>query len=461
MSLITSISGLRGTIGGESGQNLTPVDVVRFTAAYVSWLKENRPAPWSVVLGRDARPSGLALQNLVASTLQFSGCNIIDLDLATTPTVAMAVLNHQADGGIVLSASHNPREWNALKLLNHEGEFLSAEDGQRVLTSAQESHFHFVPVAEMGELSKDENALDYHIDQILKLRLVDLEAIRQADFKIAVDGVNSVGSVAIPRLLEKLGVNNIYLVNEEMNGHFAHNPEPLPGHLNDLESLVKTKKADLGIAVDPDVDRLALVDETGRLIGEEYTLVLVADYVLGNYNSCLTQKVSVSNMSSTRALKDITEKRGGSYYSTPVGEVNVVAEMKKQRAAIGGEGNGGVIYPELHYGRDALVGVALILSFLAQEKIKLSELRRRYPDYVMIKHRLELSPDKSIDDLYQTLKTMYPEAELDDRDGLKLNLKDAWIHLRPSNTEPIARLYIEALDDSYSAQILAEILAKI
>lgn len=461
MSLITSISGLRGTIGGESGQNLTPVDVVCFTAAYVSWLKENRPAPWSVVLGRDARPSGLALQNLVASTLQFSGCNIIDLDLATTPTVAMAVLNHQADGGIVLSASHNPREWNALKLLNHEGEFLSAEDGQRVLTSAQESHFHFVPVAEMGELSKDENALDYHIDQILKLRLVDLEAIRQADFKIAVDGVNSVGSVAIPRLLEKLGVNNIYLVNEEMNGHFAHNPEPLPGHLNDLESLVKTKKADLGIAVDPDVDRLALVDETGRLIGEEYTLVLVADYVLGNYNSCLTQKVSVSNMSSTRALKDITEKRGGSYYSTPVGEVNVVAEMKKQRAAIGGEGNGGVIYPELHYGRDALVGVALILSFLAQEKIKLSELRRRYPDYVMIKHRLELSPDKSIDDLYQTLKTMYPEAELDDRDGLKLNLKDAWIHLRPSNTEPIARLYIEALDDSYSAQILAEILAKI
>ena len=461
MPLIKSISGLRGTIGGKPGENLTPLDAVKFVAAFTSLLKEKHGSNLKIVVGRDARLSGLALKNQVISTLQFCGVGIIDLDLATTPTVEMVVIKEKAQGGIILSASHNPKEWNALKLLNNLGEFISAADGARLLELADNGNFDFVPVEELGIIDIKTDSLDFHIDQILDLDLVDKDLITAADFKIAVDGINSVGGLAIPRLLERLGVKTIYKLNCEPTGNFAHNPEPLAENLTDICALVKDKQADLGIVVDPDVDRLAFIDETGQMFGEEYTLVAVSDYGLENFKDGKYNKATVSNLSSSRALKDVAEKHQAIYEAAAVGEVNVVAKMKEITAVIGGEGNGGIIYPELHYGRDALVGVALFLTYLAKQKITVSELRKKYPDYVMIKHKLTLIDRQEIENIFASLKSVYAAQRLDERDGLKIEWPDAWIHLRPSNTEAIMRLYIEAPDAMRAQALLAEILSNI
>lgn len=460
MSLITSISGLRGTIGGNPGDNLTPLDAVKFTAAFVSLLKLKQQNI-KVVVGRDARLSGLALKNQVISTLQFCGVSVIDLDLATTPTVEMMVIREQAQGGIILTASHNPKEWNALKLLNEQGEFISAADGAKLLELSEAHDFNFVPVEELGSVTTNSSALEYHINKIIDLPLVDVNLIKEANFKIAVDGINSVGSLAIPELLNKLGVKTVYNLNGEPNGNFAHNPEPLAENLIDICELVKDKNADLGIVVDPDVDRLAFIDDNGVMFGEEYTLVSVADYVLENYHDSKYNLATVSNLSSSRALKDIADKHQATYEASAVGEVNVVDKMKSIKAVIGGEGNGGIIYPELHYGRDALVGVALFLTYLAKQKIKVSELRRKYPSYVMIKHKLTLIDRDEIANIFASLKSVYNNKRLDEQDGLKIEWPDAWVHLRPSNTEAIMRLYIEAPDSQRADTLLAEILSNI
>lgn len=439
MALIKSISGIRGTIGGRPAETLSPLDVVKFTAAYGSWLLKENPDNKKVVVGRDGRISGPMVQSLVNSTLTGLGIDVIDVGLSTTPTVEMMVVFEKAAGGIIITASHNPKEWNALKLLNHHGEFISAEVGNEILEMAEKEDFVFAGVDKLGSLTHNETALQQHIDAIVNYPIVDVAAIRKAKFKIVVDAINSSGSFAVPALLKALGVKDIVVLNEEVNGRFAHNPEPLPQHLTELCNEVNKQKANLGIAVDPDVDRLCFVCEDGSLFGEEYTLVAVADYVLQN-------KVgnTVSNMSSTRALKDVTVKHGGSYFPSAVGEVNVVNKMKEVNAVIGGEGNGGVIVPDLHYGRDALIGIALFLSFAAKSGKSVKQIRRQYPDYFISKNKIELEKSLNITDIFSLIQKKYKNNPINTDDGLKIEFEDDWVHLRSSNTEPIIRIYAES-----------------
>jgi phosphomannomutase len=439
MTLIKSISGIRGTIGGRPGEGLSPIDVVRFTSAYGTWLKDqSNKSRYRVVLGRDARISGPMVRRLVAGTLQGMGIDVVDLGLATTPTTELAVIKENADGGIILTASHNPKQWNALKLLNSSGEFLSASDGEKILSIADSEAFRYALVDELGKL-ENKDYTDIHIQDVLKLELVDVEAIRSAGFKVVIDCVNSVGGIALPPLLKALGVDDVVELNCEPNGEFPHNPEPLPEHLTEISGTMKTENADVGFVVDPDVDRLAIINEDGTMFGEEYTLVAVSDYVLSH-----TPGNTVSNLSSTRALKDVTERRGGTYSASAVGEVNVVSKMKQTNAVIGGEGNGGVIYPASHYGRDALVGIALFLTLLAKKGKKPSELKKEYPAYYMTKNKLELPKEVNVDELLQKVKDYYSDEQVNDEDGVKIDFPDAWVHLRKSNTEPIVRVYSEA-----------------
>lgn len=458
MTLIKSISGIRGTIGGIQGENLTPIDAVKYAAAYGSWVKQQRDKEdYSVVVGRDARISGEMVQQLVMNTLVGMGITVIDLGLSTTPTVEMAVAMEHADGGIILTASHNPKQWNALKLLNNKGEFLNAAEGQKILDIAETGDIEFSEVDDLGEIHKNDAYIDMHIDEILDLPLVNADAIKKCGFRVVVDAVNSTGGIAIPLLLEALGVEPIKL-HCTPNGHFPHNPEPLKEHLGDLMKMVVDEKADFGIVVDPDVDRLAFVDEKGEMFGEEYTLVAVADYVLRN-----TPGNTVSNMSSSRALRDVTEKHGGTYTASAVGEVNVVEKMKETHAVIGGEGNGGIIYPELHYGRDSLVGVALFLSFLAEEKMTVSELRKKYTAYFMSKKKIELTPQLDVDAILKAMEAKYSTEDINTIDGVKIDFPENWVHLRKSNTEPIIRIYTEAKSqveaDSLADRIIEEIRA--
>lgn len=451
MSLIKSISGIRGTIGGEVGNNLTPIDAVKFASAYGSWLLKRNPnkSKLTVVIGRDARISGKMVSSLVANTLVGLGINVIDLGLSTTPTVEVAVPIENADGGIILTASHNPKQWNALKLLNENGEFLNGEEGKKILEIAESDDFLFAEVDDLGTYSKNTTYVEKHIDEVLKLELVDVDAIKKAKFKVVVDAVNSTGGIFIPALLERLGVECVKLYCEP-NGQFPHNPEPLKEHLTDISELVVKEKADLGIVVDPDVDRLALVSEDGSMFGEEYTLVACADYVLSRKGGN-----TVSNMSSSRALRDVTEKHGGSYQASAVGEVNVVQLMKDTNAIIGGEGNGGIIYPESHYGRDSLVGVALFLSLLANKNITCKELRDSYPNYFMSKNKIELTPQINVDAILSAMTIKYQNEDVLTIDGVKINFDTEWVHLRKSNTEPIIRIYTESTSQS-SADSLAE-----
>lgn len=439
MTLIKSISGIRGTIGGNVGDNLTPIDAVKFAAAYGVWLKQQREKDtYKVVVGRDARISGAMIQNLVMNTLVGLGINVVDLGLSTTPTVEMAVPMEHADGGIILTASHNPKQWNALKLLNAKGEFLDDVEGAKILEIAESNTMSFADVDSLGKITKNKAYIDLHIIEILDLPLVTVPAIEEARFKVVVDGVNSTGGIAVPLLLERLGVEVVKLYCEP-NGQFPHNPEPLKEHLTDLSEAVRKHHADFGIVVDPDVDRLAFMDENGEMFGEEYTLVACADYVLSK-----TPGNTVSNMSSTRALRDVTEKHGGTYEASAVGEVNVVKLMKKNKVVIGGEGNGGIIYPESHYGRDALVGIALFLSLLAEKGISVSNLRKTYPNYFMSKKKIELTPGLDVDGILKTMENRYQNEELTTIDGVKIDFPESWVHLRKSNTEPIIRIYTEA-----------------
>lgn len=437
MALIKSISGIRGTIGGQVGENLTPIDVVQFVSAFVTFLKKEE-SPLTLVVGRDARVSGEMINKLVCSTLQAMGTNVIDLGLSTTPTVEMAVTHHHADGGIILTASHNPMQWNALKLLNSRGEFISGADGKRVLEIIEKQEYTFAEVTKLGKYSAYEKAIDDHIDAIMKLDLVHVDAIRKAKFSVALDCVNSTGGIALPRLLERLGVTKVKVLNGEPTGIFAHNPEPLPQHLQDISHLIAEGGVDVGFVVDPDVDRLAIITETGDMFGEEYTLVAVADYILQNCKGN-----TVSNLSSTRALRDVTRGYGADYNASAVGEVNVVEKMKATNAIIGGEGNGGVIYPELHYGRDALVGIALFLSYLAETKKKCSELRKKFPAYVISKNRIDLQPNMDVPAILRNVAQKYAEFEVNTIDGVKIDFPEGWVHLRTSNTEPIIRVYAE------------------
>jgi len=457
MALIKSISGIRGTIGGKPAHSLSPVDVVKFTAAYAEWLKQqNKKNSYSVVLGRDGRISGAYIQQLVISTLMASGVNVINLDLSTTPTVEMAVLFNNADGGIIITASHNGAEWNALKLLNNRSEFLNAADGEQLLSLAESETFGFVGVDKLGTVTTDTSAMDKHIEAILQLPLIDIAAIKKRKFKIVVDCINSTGAIAVPALLKALGVKDIILLNEEINGKFAHNPEPLPQHLNGISNEVKKQQAQLGIAVDPDVDRLCFICEDGSLFGEEYTLVAVADYVLQH-----TKGNTVSNLSSTRALKDITLKHGGTYSPSAVGEVNVVAKMKEVNAVIGGEGNGGIILPELHYGRDALVGIALFLTYLAQTNKSVLQLRKTYPDYFISKNKIELSNGIDTQNIFAKLQRKYKNHPVNTEDGLKIEFDNDWVHLRTSNTEPIIRIYAESNFETTADNIARRLMADI
>jgi phosphomannomutase len=450
MTLIKSISGIRGTIGGTVGDNLTPIDTVKFAAAYGSWIKEQRTKDsYRVVIGRDARISGAMIQNLVMNTLIGMGIDVIDLDLSTTPTVEIAVPLEHADGGIILTASHNPKQWNALKLLDHNGEFLNSKHSQRVLDIAAADSMQFAGVDDLGTITKNQAYFDIHIDAVLDLEHVNVKAIAACKFKVVVDAVNSTGGIAIPLLLERLGVEAVKL-HCEPNGHFPHNPEPLKEHLTDLSEKVVASAADFGIAVDPDVDRLAFMDEKGVMFGEEYTLVAVADYVLQH-----TPGNTVSNMSSSRALRDITEKRNGKYTASAVGEVNVVVKMKETNAVIGGEGNGGIIYPELHYGRDSLVGIALFLSYLADLRISVSALRKTYTSYFMSKKKIQLTPQLDVDKLLKAMEVKYATEEINNIDGVKIDFDDNWVHLRKSNTEPIIRIYTEAKSQE-EADLLAD-----
>lgn len=439
MTLIKSISGIRGTIGGKVGDNLTPVDAVKFASAYGTFLKNsNSDKVLTVVIGRDARISGPMIHNLVAQTLVGLGIHVIDLGLSTTPTVEVAVLLEKADGGIILTASHNPKQWNALKLLNEKGEFLSGDDGARILELAEAEAFDFADVDSLGTITQRDDYMDIHIDQVLNLPLVDVEAVKKAGFKVVVDGVNSSGGIVIPNLLRKMGVEVVELYCEP-NGHFPHNPEPLKEHLTAICELVPKEKADFGVVVDPDVDRLAFISNDGEMFGEEYTLVACADYVLSK-----TSGNTVSNLSSSRALRDITEKHGGRYAASAVGEVNVVELMKKNNAIIGGEGNGGIIYPELHYGRDSLVGVALFLTYLAKQDKTVAELRASYPQYYMSKNKIELTPKINVDMLLEQMAENYSNQDISTIDGVKIDFPTSWVHLRKSNTEPIIRIYTEA-----------------
>lgn len=458
MTLIKSISGIRGTIGGVVGENLTPVDAVKFAAAYGTWLKNySKKDKLIVVVGRDARISGPMIHNLVVNTLIGLGIDVIDLGLSTTPTVEIAVPLELADGGIILTASHNPKQWNALKLLNEKGEFLNGEEGAKILKIAESEDFNFAEVDDLGEITSNDAFMDIHVDEVLSMELVDVEAVKAAKFKVVVDAVNSSGGIIIPKLLELMGVEVVKLYCEP-NGHFPHNPEPLKEHLTDISELVVKEKADLGIVVDPDVDRLAFISENGEMFGEEYTLVAIADYVLSK-----TPGNTVSNMSSSRALRDVTVKHGGTYEASAVGEVNVVELMKKNNAIIGGEGNGGIIYPASHYGRDSIVGAALFLTHLAYKKMKVSELRATYPQYYMSKNKIELTPQIDVDAILEAMTEKYKSEQITTIDGVKIDFAENWVHLRKSNTEPIIRIYTEAatqdLADNLAHKIIDEIKA--
>ncbi len=440
MALIKSISGIRGTIGGYPGEGLSPLDVVKFTAAYAAFIKANTTRETNViVVGRDARLSGGMVNDLVSSTLRGMGFDVVNIGLASTPTTEVAVAGMKACGGIIITASHNPKQWNALKLLNENGEFLNDEQGKEVLRIAEAEAFEFVGIDGLGSELRDETWNMRHIEQVLALKLVDREAIANANFTVAVDAVNSVGGIVIPQLLHALGVKNVIELNCEANGKFAHTPEPIPQNLTQISDLMKEGKADVGFVVDPDVDRLAIVMENGDMFVEEYTLVAVADYILAH-----TPGATVSNLSSSRALGDVTRARGCSYQASAVGEVNVVAKMKETGAVIGGEGNGGVIYPEAHYGRDALVGVALFLTLLAKSGKKVSELKKTYPPYEIAKNKVELTPEIDVDAILNKMKEIYADEKITDVDGVKIDFEDSWVHLRKSNTEPIIRIYAEA-----------------
>ena len=452
MSLIKSISGIRGTIGGKPGDGLSPLDVVKFTAAYAAFIRKTAKSNL-IVVGRDARMSGSMVKNLVTSTLSGMGFDVCDIDLATTPTTELAVTGENADGGIIITASHNPKQWNALKLLNADGEFLSKKDGEEVLAIAESEDFDFATVEKLGKIrSKDYTGI--HIEKVLSLNAVDTEAIRKAGFKVALDCVNSVGGIILPKLLDSLGVKDVEVLYGEPTGNFSHNPEPLEKNLGDIMGLMAKGGRDVAFVVDPDVDRLAMICEDGKMFGEEYTLVSVADYLLS-----LTPGNTVSNLSSTRALKDITVKHGGEYHAAAVGEVNVVEKMKECSAVIGGEGNGGVIYPECHYGRDALVGIALFLTLLAKKGKKVSELRKEYPAYFMSKQRLDLKPGTDPDSILDKMKTLFANEQIDTCDGVKIDFPDKWVHFRKSNTEPIIRIYSEARTQA-EADALADEMRK-
>jgi phosphomannomutase len=486
MALIKSISGIRGTLGGNTGENLTPLNIVKFTSAFITQQVESKKQKAennltilqssthtvSMVVGRDARVSGSVINSLVCATLQSMGVNVIDVGLSTTPTVEMAVIKHHADGGIIITASHNPMQWNALKLLNEKGEFISAADGKRLLEIAEKEDFNYSPVELLGSYTKCENAIENHINEILKLDLVDVKAIQGANFSVIFDAVNSTGGIAIPLLLDKLGVKNYKALYGDPTGIFPHNPEPLPEHLSEISaqmkdeicdvryatveksqlSNLKSQLFDVGFVVDPDVDRLAIVMENGEMFGEEYTLVAVADYVLQHRKGN-----TVSNLSSSRALRDISEKHGVSYCAAAVGEVNVVEKMKETRAVIGGEGNGGVILPELHYGRDALAGIALFLSFMAKTKLKCSEIKALYPNYVIIKNKIELTPDINVQEILQKVAQKYASLKPNTIDGVKIDFEQGWVHLRPSNTEPIIRIYAEAENNAEAEKLINEV----
>ena len=459
MTLIKSISGIRGTIGGKTDDNLTPFDIVKFVSAYVEWLRNVSSAstnsPLRVVVGRDARISGQMVENLVCGTLVGCGCDVVDIGLASTPTTEMSVTAERADGGIIITASHNPKQWNALKLLNAQGEFLSKTDGESILKIAENGDMDFAKIDALGKIYNKDMS-DYHIDSVVSLDLVDVETIKKANFSVAIDCVNSVGGIIIPKLLKALGVEQVTCLNCEPTGDFKHNPEPLKENLNEISDYIARNRVDVGFVVDPDVDRLAIVCEDGEMFGEEYTLVSVADYVLSHTNGN-----TVSNLSSTRALADVTALYGSKYYAAAVGEVNVVEKMKAVGAVIGGEGNGGVIYPASHYGRDALVGIALFLTLLAKKNMKVSELRKTYPEYFISKNKIELTPDIDVDTVFSVIKGNYSRYGINDIDGVKIDFPQGWVHLRRSNTEPIVRIYSEAPTqeqaDKFAAAIIAEI----
>lgn len=465
MALIKSISGIRGTIGGKSGDGLTPLDVVKFSTAFARWVIDNGGAK-KIVIGRDARISGEMVRNLVVGTLQGMGIDVVDLGLSTTPTVEIAVPMEQAGGGIILTASHNPKQWNALKLLNAKGEFISDEDGKQVLALAEDASIEFAEVMQLGKVSYDNSYIDKHIEQILALPLVDVEAIKARNFRVVIDCVNSTGGIFLPVLLKALGVKEIKELYCTPDGRFPHNPEPLPENLNSLSTEVLAFKADLGIAVDPDVDRLCFVNEDGSMFGEEYTLVAIADYVLRNTDKEEMKRegyamATVSNLSSTRALRDVTEKNKGVYAASAVGEVNVVNLMKESKAVIGGEGNGGIIYPKLHYGRDALVGIALFLTHLAKAKKTISVLRNTYPDYHISKNKIELTPSIDLDKLMKQVQSKYAKQPLNTVDGLKIEFDKEWVHLRRSNTEPIIRIYSEGGSETTANNLATKIMTDI
>ncbi len=455
MTLIKSISGIRGTIGGKTGDNLTPIDIVKFTSAYAEFIKEstNSTRP-KIVVGRDARISGKMVHNIIVGTLMALGCDVVDLGMATTPTTEIAVVKESASGGIIITASHNPKQWNALKLLNNKGEFLNAAEGEEILNIADAEDFDYAQVDDLGVIT-EKQYLQEHIKDVMQLDLVDVDAIKAANFKVAVDAVNSIGGIAVPELLYALGVKQVFKLHCQPHGNFSHNPEPLPENLTELSSLMVSSKADVGFSVDPDVDRLVIYAENGEPFGEEYTLVAVSDYILQN-----TPGNTVSNLSSTRALRDVTEKHGGKYYAAAVGEVNVVTKMKEVGAVIGGEGNGGVIYPASHYGRDALVGIAMFLTQLAKSGKKVSEIRAEYPSYYMSKQKVELTSDTDTDSILEKVKEMFKDEQITDIDGAKIDFPDSWVHLRKSNTEPIIRIYSEAKSQD-EANNLGEKIIKI
>lgn len=461
MSLIKSISGIRGTIGGRPGEGLSPLDVVKFTSAFATFLGQRAGGKrLTLVVGRDARLSGAMVDRLVVGTLQGMGIDVIETGLSTTPTTEMTVIDKHADGGIIITASHNPKHWNALKLLNARGEFIDAAEGAEVLRLAESDELNYAEVDELGQVIEDNTTIEHHIERVLALELVDVEAIRKAGFRVAVDAVNSTGGLAIPKLLRALGVKEVVELNCDPTGHFAHNPEPIPANLTDISRVVRENRCDLGVVVDPDVDRLALVCETGEMFGEEYTLVSVADYVLQH-----TPGNTVSNLSSSRALRDVTRRYAGcEYNAAAVGEVNVTTLMRKTGAIIGGEGNGGVIYPALHYGRDALVGVALFLTLLAKRGMKVSELRKTYPDYIISKNRIDLTAGMDVDGLLRRLADKYnatPGCKVTTIDGVKIDFEDGWVHLRKSNTEPIIRIYSEAHTESRANELAEQVKAEV
>ena len=456
MTLIKSISGIRGTIGGQPGEGLSPIDLVKYAAAFAAWVKDSsgKQKP-TVVVGRDARISGPMVSSIVVSTLTGMGCNVVNISLATTPTTELAVTAEKADGGIILTASHNPKQWNALKLLGNKGEFLNAAEGEKVLAIAEAGNYVFAGVDDLGSVT-EKDYTEYHIQHVLNLELVDRSAIEKAGFSVAVDAVNSVGGVVMPALLKALGVKNVVEINCEPTGHFAHTPEPLPENLVETSAIVKENNVDVCFVVDPDVDRLVVVNEDGSMFSEEYTLVAVSDYILSK-----TPGNTVTNLSSSRALRDVTERWGGKYTAAAVGEVNVVEKMKETSAVIGGEGNGGVIYPASHYGRDALVGAALFLSHLAKSGLKCSELRKTYPDYFMSKNKIELTPDIDVDALLERLQQKYSTEKVTTIDGVKIDFAESWVHLRKSNTEPIIRIYSEAKSEEEAKNIARKVIQTI